>query len=109
MLKKNCHQVLGSQKSKLTPPELVFQTAGAINPPPYKDRVKKIKDCHGTSEKSAILSRARVGSEKVCGDITIRVSQDTDPPGPGQEGYKYSTGLRKYSLEPSTLPALVSW
>ena len=40
ILKKNCHQVLGSQKSKLTPPELVFQTAGAINPPPYKDRVK---------------------------------------------------------------------
>ena len=40
MLKKNCHQVLRSQKSKLTPPELVFQTAGAINPPPYKDRVK---------------------------------------------------------------------
>ena len=40
MLKKNCHQVLGSQKSKLTPLELVFQTAGAINPPPYKDRVK---------------------------------------------------------------------
>ena len=36
MLKKNCHQVLGSQKSKLTPPELVFQTAGAINPPPTK-------------------------------------------------------------------------
>ena len=33
MLKKNCHQVLGSQKSKLTPLELVFQTAGAINPP----------------------------------------------------------------------------
>ena len=42
MLKKNCHQVLGSQKSKLTPLELVFQTAGAINPPPYKDRVKGI-------------------------------------------------------------------
>ena len=41
MLKKNCHQVLGSQKSKLTPPELVFQTAGAINPPPYQDRVKR--------------------------------------------------------------------
>ena len=40
MLKKKCHQVLGSQKSKLTPPDLVFQTAGAINPPPYKDRVK---------------------------------------------------------------------
>ena len=36
MLKKNCHQVLGSQKSKLTPPDLVFQTAGAINPPPTK-------------------------------------------------------------------------
>ena len=43
ILKKNCHQVLGSQKSKLTPPELVFQTAGAINPPPYKDRVKTFK------------------------------------------------------------------
>ena len=42
MLKKNCHQVLGSQKSELTPLELVYQTAGAINPPPhpYKDRVK---------------------------------------------------------------------
>ena len=41
MLKKNCHQVLRSQKSKLTPIELVFETAGAINPPPpYKDRVK---------------------------------------------------------------------
>ena len=40
ILKKNCHQVFGSQKSKLTPLELVFQTAGAINPPPYKDRVK---------------------------------------------------------------------
>ena len=36
ILKKNCHQVLGSQKSKLTPPELVFQAAGAINPPPTK-------------------------------------------------------------------------
>ena len=31
MLKKNCHQVLGSQKSKLTPLELVFQIPGAIN------------------------------------------------------------------------------
>ena len=41
MLKKNCHQVLGSQKSKLTPLELIFRTAGAINPPPpYKDRVR---------------------------------------------------------------------
>ena len=29
-------------KTDMTPPELVFQTAGAINtPPPYKDRVKK--------------------------------------------------------------------
>ena len=36
ILQKNCHQVLGSQKSKLTPPELVFQTAGAINPPTTK-------------------------------------------------------------------------
>ena len=36
MLKKNCHQVLRSQKSKLTPIELVFETAGAINPPPTK-------------------------------------------------------------------------
>ena len=35
------NQVLGSQKSKLTPLELVFQTTGAINhPPPYKDMVK---------------------------------------------------------------------
>ena len=34
MLKKNCNQVLGSQKQKLTPLELVFQTAGAINLPP---------------------------------------------------------------------------
>ena len=44
MLKKNCHQVLGSQKSKLTPLELVFQTAGAINPnpPPSKKRVKRL-------------------------------------------------------------------
>ena len=42
MLKKNCHQVLRSQKSKLTPIELVFETAGAINPPPYKDRVNKV-------------------------------------------------------------------
>ena len=41
MLWKNCHQVLRSQKSKLTPLELVFRTAGAINPPPpSKDRVK---------------------------------------------------------------------
>ena len=36
MLRKNCHQVLRSQKSKLTPIELVFETAGAINPPPTK-------------------------------------------------------------------------
>ena len=36
MLKKNCHQVLRSQKSKLTPIELVFETAGVINPPPTK-------------------------------------------------------------------------
>ena len=41
ILKKNCHQVLGSQKSKLTPPELVFQTAGAINPPPTKIGLNK--------------------------------------------------------------------
>ena len=41
MLKKNCHQVLRSQKSKLTPIELVFETAGAINPP-YKDRVNTV-------------------------------------------------------------------
>ena len=34
MLKKNCHLVFGSQKSKPTLLELVFQTAGAINPPP---------------------------------------------------------------------------
>ena len=33
MLKKNFYQVLGLQKSKVTPLELVFQTAGAINPP----------------------------------------------------------------------------
>ena len=31
---------LRSQKSKLTPLELIFQTAGAIKPP-YKGRVKK--------------------------------------------------------------------
>ena len=42
MLKKNCHQVLGSQKTKLRPLELVFETAGAINPPSYKDRVKDL-------------------------------------------------------------------
>ena len=42
MLKKNCRQVLRSQKSKLTPIELVFETAGAINPPPYKDRVNTV-------------------------------------------------------------------
>ena len=34
MLKKNCHKVFGSQKSKLTVLEQVFQTAGVINPPP---------------------------------------------------------------------------
>ena len=34
MLKKNCHLVFGSQKSKLALLELVFQTAGAINLPP---------------------------------------------------------------------------
>ena len=28
--KKNCHQVLGSQNSKLTPLELIFQRAGTI-------------------------------------------------------------------------------
>ena len=44
MLKKNCHQVLGSQKSKLTPLELVFQTAGAINPPPTKIGLINIRD-----------------------------------------------------------------
>ena len=48
MLKKNCHQVLGSQKSKLTPPELVFQTAGAINPPPIKIGLKLTKSCQYT-------------------------------------------------------------
>ena len=42
MLKKNCRQVLRSQKSKLTPIELVYETAGAITPPPYKDRVKSL-------------------------------------------------------------------
>jgi len=41
MLKKNCRQVLRSQKSKLTPIELVFEKAGAINPPPYKYRVNR--------------------------------------------------------------------
>ena len=40
MLRKNCHQVLRSQKSKLTPLELVFRTAGAINPPPTKIGLK---------------------------------------------------------------------
>ena len=44
MLKKNCHQVLGSQKSKLTPLELVFQTASAINPNPPPSK-KGLKDC----------------------------------------------------------------
>ena len=34
MLKKNCHLAFGSQKSKLTLLELIFQTAGEINPPP---------------------------------------------------------------------------
>ena len=34
MLKKNCHKDFGSQKSKLTQLEQVFQTAGVINPPP---------------------------------------------------------------------------
>ena len=34
MLKKNCHKGFGSQKSKLTVLEQVFQTAGVINPPP---------------------------------------------------------------------------
>ena len=48
MLKKNCHLVFGSQKSKLTLLELVFQTAGAINPPPpISNRVKEniLKKC----------------------------------------------------------------
>ena len=40
MLKKICHKVFGSQKSKLTVLEQVFQTAGVINPPPIRDRVK---------------------------------------------------------------------
>ena len=53
MPKKNFHQVLGSQKSKLTPPELVFKTAGAINPPPYKDRVKTAS---GPSVQSDVLN-----------------------------------------------------
>ena len=39
MLKKNCHLVFGSQKSKPTLLELVFQTAGAINPSPISNRV----------------------------------------------------------------------
>ena len=39
ILMKNCHQVLGSLKSKLTPLELVFQTAGAINLPPPKKKI----------------------------------------------------------------------
>ena len=38
---KNCHKDFGSQKSKLTQLEQVFQTAGVINPPPpIWDRVK---------------------------------------------------------------------
>ena len=44
MLKKNCHQVLGSQKSKLTPLELIFRTAGAINNPPLTRIV--LKQCN---------------------------------------------------------------
>ena len=39
MLKKNCHLVFGFQKSKLTLLELVFQTAGAINPPPPPTKI----------------------------------------------------------------------
>ena len=39
MLKKNCHKVFGSQKSKLTVLEQVFKTAGVINPPPIRNRV----------------------------------------------------------------------
>ena len=38
MLKKNCHQVLGSQKSELAPLKLVFQTAGAIGGKKREDR-----------------------------------------------------------------------
>ena len=34
MLKKNCHKVFGSQKSKLTVLEQVFKTVGVINTPP---------------------------------------------------------------------------
>ena len=58
MLKKNCYQVLGSQKSKLTPLELVFQTAGVINPapPPYKDRVKRDKEIHPKNHRYIILA-----------------------------------------------------
>ena len=40
MLKKNCHKVLESQKSKLILLELVFKRAGTIKPPPIQDRVK---------------------------------------------------------------------
>ena len=49
MLKKNCHQVLRSQKTKLTPLELIFQTAGAINPHKYlMEAFKKIYMLHFT-------------------------------------------------------------
>ena len=41
MLKKNCHRVLGSQKSKLTPLELVSKQLVQSSPPLYKDRVKR--------------------------------------------------------------------
>ena len=40
MLKKNCHLVFESQKSKLTLLEFVLQTACAIPPPPITNRVK---------------------------------------------------------------------
>ena len=40
MLKKNCHKVFGSQKSKLTVLERDFETAGVIHPPHPGDRLK---------------------------------------------------------------------
>ena len=75
MLKKNCHKVFGSQKSKLTVLERDLETAGAIPPSHPGDRVNgntfnshivKIHTLQLNIHSIQALSKSSVGVEFYC-------------------------------------------
>ena len=79
MLKKNCHQVFGSQKSKLTLLELVFQTAGAINPPPHiTHRVKTCEFLSFFTTQNFLLRTFYTPLRPICTYIGTQVSYFLD-------------------------------